>query len=126
MGEGLRLSGIDHVVFVVADAERSLAWYVDVLGCAPERVEQWRAGDVPFPSVRISETAVIDLLEGTRDGTNVDHVALTVDSDTDLDAVAGAIAGADGPHPRWGAFGHGTSWYLRDPDDNVVELKTYR
>lgn len=121
----LRVSGIDHVVLVVSDVEASLAWYLDVLGCTPERVDEWRAGEVPFPSVRVSDTFVFDLFEGERDGTNVDHIALVVDPSVDLAARAGAIEGASGPHPRWGAQGDGTSWYVKDPDGNQIELKTH-
>lgn len=121
----MRISGLDHVVLVVADVEASLAWYTETLGCAPERVEQWRAGEVSFPSVRLGPTAVIDLVEGERSGTNVDHFAVVVDPDVDLDEAAGAIPGASGPHPRWGARGTGASWYVQDPDGNTVELKQY-
>ncbi|HAD37329.1 MAG TPA: VOC family virulence protein, partial [Gammaproteobacteria bacterium] len=31
----------------------------------------------------------------------------------------------DGPGTRWGARGDGTSLYIYDPDQNVVELKFY-
>src|SRR5690242_20781463 len=41
-------SGLDHVVLVVADVERSLAWYLDELGGSPVRVDEWRAGVVPL------------------------------------------------------------------------------
>ena len=30
-----------------------------------------------------------------------------------------------GPGTRWGAHGNGTSLYIYDPDDNVVELRHY-
>jgi hypothetical protein len=30
-----------------------------------------------------------------------------------------------GPGTRWGAHGDGTSLYIYDPDDNVVELRHY-
>lgn len=121
----MRISGLDHVVLVVSDVEASLAWYSDTLGCEPERVEQWRHGEVPFPSVRLGAAAVIDLVEGERTGTNVDHFAVVVDPHVDLDAVAGAIPGASGPHELWGAQGTGRAWYVRDPDGNGVELKQY-
>jgi catechol 2,3-dioxygenase-like lactoylglutathione lyase family enzyme len=46
---------MDHIVLNVADAERSVAFYRDVLGLAIERLEEWRAGKVGFPSARVSE-----------------------------------------------------------------------
>jgi catechol 2,3-dioxygenase-like lactoylglutathione lyase family enzyme len=42
----VRVVGFDHVVLKVADVERSLAWYQDVLGLRGERVDEWRNGEV--------------------------------------------------------------------------------
>ena len=43
---------------------RSLDWYTGQLGLAPVRVDEWRAGQCPFPSVRVSQETIIDLIEG--------------------------------------------------------------
>ena len=122
----MRVSGFDHVVLLVADVERSLGWYRDVLGLAGERVEEWKEGRAPFPSVRIDEGTVIDLVAGTRDGQNVDHICLAIDP-TDMDELvrSGRFDVVEGPVPRWGARGVATSVYVRDPDGNVVELRHY-
>ena len=122
----LQVRGMDHIVLVVADVERSLAWYCGELGLGGERVEEWRRGEVFFPSVRVDEDTVIDLLVGERDGRNLDHVCLVIEP-TDLDAVkaSGRFRVVDGPGPRWGARGTGMSIYVLDPDDNVVELRHY-
>lgn len=120
-----KVTGFDHLVLVVADVERSLAWYVDELGLAPERVEEWRAGQVLFPSVRISPTSVIDIIPGPRHGTNVDHMCLVVDDDVAGIAGSGRFEVVDGPDQRWGAQGVATSVYVKDPDGNVVELRRY-
>ena len=50
----------------VADVERSLAFYCDTLGLEGERVEEWRRKEVPFPSVRITPTTIVDLFEAHR------------------------------------------------------------
>jgi catechol 2,3-dioxygenase-like lactoylglutathione lyase family enzyme len=121
----VRVTGFDHLVLVVADVERSLAWYVDELGLEPERVEEWRAGQVFFPSVRISPTSVIDIVAGAREGTNVDHLCLVVADDVAEIAVSGRFEVVDGPDQRWGAQGTATSVYVKDPDGNVVELRRY-
>ena len=124
----IRVVGHDHVVLVVTDAERSLAWYRDRLGLASEREDEWRAGDVPFVSLRIDETTLIDLQVGERTGTNVDHISMAVSPDTDLEAVAlsGDFDVVRGPFTIWGAQGHGMGLYVRDPDGNTIELKHYR
>lgn len=124
----LRIQAMDHVVLAVGDVERSVAWYRDVLGLEVERYDRWKDGEVPFPSVRIDATTIIDLLPGER-GTgrgNVDHVCLVVD-ETDLAALrdSGTFDVVDGPARRWGARGNGWSLYVRDPDGNVVELRHY-
>ena len=121
-----RAVGMDHVVLRVADVERSVAWYRDRLGLQPERLEEWRAGEVPFASLRIDDTTIIDLLEAERTGENVDHICLVMDAD-DLDAMAdsGDFDVVVPPTELWGAQGMGRGMYVRDPDGNVVELRTY-
>jgi catechol 2,3-dioxygenase-like lactoylglutathione lyase family enzyme len=122
----LHVTGMDHIVLVVADVERSVAWYRDRLGLEVLRFDEWKAGRVPFPSVRVNEGTIIDILAGARTGTNVDHLCLVV-APTDLDAVvsAGDFDVVEGPVTRWGARGDGTSIYVRDPDGTVVELRHY-
>jgi len=122
----LRVRGLDHVVLVVTDVERSVAWYRDALGLEALRLEEWRAGAVPFPSVRVDEGTIIDILAGDRSGTNVDHLCLVLDP-TDLAALVatGDFDVIEGPVTRWGARGEGTSVYVRDPDGNMVELRHY-
>jgi catechol 2,3-dioxygenase-like lactoylglutathione lyase family enzyme len=117
---------LDHIVLVVTDIERSLEWYTGLLGLAPDRVEEWRAGEVPFPSVRINAGCVIDLFAGERSGLNMDHVCLVVDR-VDVEAAADddRFDVLDGPAPRWGARGDGLSVYVSDPDGNTVELRCY-
>lgn len=122
----LRVTGLDHVVLNVADVERSLRFYVDELGLAPVRVDEWRAGEIFFPSVRVDEGTIIDLLGTARDGENMNHLCLVVEP-TDLEAVkaSGRFDVVDGPDRRYGARGDGTSLYVRDPDGNTVELRHY-
>lgn len=120
------VSGLDHLVLNVADTRRSVAWYAERLGLAVERFGEWERGEAPFVSVRIDDRTVIDLLESPRTGTNVDHLCVVIDA-PDLDALAssGEFKVLEGPVQRWGARGWGHSIYVEDPDDNVVELRTY-
>ena len=122
----VRVTGFDHVVLNVSDVERSLAFYCDELGLKPERVEQWRNNEVFFPSVRIDDRTLIDLLQVPRTGENANHICLVVDR-ADFDAIkaSGRFEVVDGPDTRWGAQGDATSLYVKDPDGNVVELRYY-
>lgn len=118
---------LDHVVLQVADPEASVAWYTTHFGLKPLRLDEFRAGQVPFPSVQVSAGTIIDLDARTpRTGTNVAHFCLVVD-ETDLLALAesGEFDVAGGPFRRWGALGEADLIYVRDPDGNVIELRHY-
>ncbi|GAA1911227.1 VOC family protein [Streptantibioticus ferralitis] len=125
----MRVIDFDHLVLNVADIERSLSFYCGPLGLAPVRVDEWRAGKAPFPSVRVSPTTIIDLVQGPSDsvqGSNVDHICLVVEPlDWQQVIDSGEFTVLDGPGPRFGARGTAQSLYVRDPDGNTVELRWY-
>ncbi|WP_406069514.1 VOC family protein [Streptomyces sp. NBC_01020] len=141
----MRVTGFDHLVLNVADIERSLEFYCGLLGLEPVRVEEWRAGGAPFPSVRVSPVTIIDIVRApespgagqaaqagqgpTAGGANVDHICLVVEPLDWQQAIdAGELAEftvVDGPGARFGARGRAQSVYVRDPDGNTVELRWY-
>jgi catechol 2,3-dioxygenase-like lactoylglutathione lyase family enzyme len=124
----VRVIGLDHLVLNTPDVERSLAWYRDELGLEPVRVAEWRRGEAPFPSVRVDASTIIDLFAAERSGTNVDHLCFVIEpgnlaelADSGRFDVVG-----DGPVDKlFGAQGTATSLYVRDPDGNTVELRSY-
>lgn len=129
----VRISALDHIVLNVSDVERSLAFYSEVLGLPAERVEAWRRGELRFPSVRVNEATIIDLVHAPADADqrqlNLAHFCLVTDAD-DLGAVARDLTSAGitievGPATRSGARGIALSIYFRDPDQNLIELRTY-
>lgn len=125
-GPAVDVTELDHLVLRCSDIEATLRWYQENLGLAPVRVDEWRAGKVLFPSLRVNSHTIIDLLPGdTHDG-RLDHICLVVEP-TDLDALAasGRFEVVDGPGQRYGARGDGTSLYVRDPDGLTVELRHY-
>lgn len=130
----IHIKEMDHIVLAVADVERSLAFYVDVLGLQPERVDEFRAGKVGFPSVRISPDTLIDLQKPRTEAVdaprkNMDHFCLvleTADWDTLLPYLKDRnVPIVTQPVSRWGAHGTATSIYIQDPDGNQVELRAY-
>ena len=122
----LLVNALDHLVVRCADVERTLAWYLDLLGLTPVRVDEWRRGDAPVPSVRVNDDTIIDLVAGQTDDGRLDHICLVVEP-VDLDdlAASGEFDVVDGPVRRSGARGEGTSLYVRDPDGLIVELRHY-
>lgn len=128
----VRINGFDHIVLNVRDIESSLDFYAGTLGLAPERVDRWRRGEVRFPSVRVNEGTIIDLVQGPLDerpSHNLAHYCLTVEND-DMSALAAELQAAgvqieEGPLTRSGARGDAQSIYFRDPDGNQIELRSY-
>ena len=128
----MRALGIDHVVLVCRDVERTLEWWRRELGLEPLRVDEWRAGRAPFPSLRVSGTTIIDFVPGERDGgehPNVAHIAIEVDVEAATLESLVVERGWDVAFPLdralYGARGTGAGVYIRDPDGTVVELRTY-
>jgi len=128
---------LDHIVLNVDDMDAMLAFYTEVLQLGPERLTEYRAGRVPFPSVRLNADSIIDLFPrpmwtGAPQGTghrHLNHFCLTL-THTEWDALqarlrAAEIAIEEGPVPRWGAHGRGTSIYFRDPEYNRIEARYY-
>ena len=132
----VKITEMDHIVLRVKDVEISLAFYTQVLGLKPERVEQWRAGEIRFPSGRLNDDTIIDFFThdqqpiGKEGARNQDHFCMVIEP-TDLDALKAKFEGLGveiqaGPGKRWGSHGDGISLYVYDPDDNVVELRHYQ
>ncbi len=122
----MRVVDFDHVVLNVSDVERSLEFYCETLGLEPERVDEWRAGQVPFPSARVTDRTVIDLQSMPRGEANVDHICLVVEPLDWQEVIdSGIFTVLEGPVSRWGARGRATSVYIADPDGNTVELRWY-
>jgi catechol 2,3-dioxygenase-like lactoylglutathione lyase family enzyme len=148
-GPVVEVTAFDHLVLRCADVEVTLAWYVDVLGLEPVRVDEWRREAAPFPSVRVSPDTIIDLIPGgsppsptvAAEGESseslepsaaagglprLDHLGLLLEP-PDLEAPAESRPShvVDGPSVRFGARGLGTSLYVLDPDGLTVELRHY-
>ncbi len=131
------LAGIDHVVLVVRDIERALAFYRDVLGCRVLREAEWRRGEARFPSLAIGAGQMLNVHQA---GVAVDPEAVNPQpGSADLCFVAAlpiaevlarlqahGVSVELGPVRRGGGRGPaGTSVYFRDPDGNLLEIMAY-
>jgi len=129
---------MDHIVLNVKDDEKMIAFYSKVLMLSTERLEEYRAGNVPFPSVRLNSDMIIDLFpkkmwqksaptgQGRK---NLNHFCISLSKETWEDLLerikTNNVNIEEGPVPRWGAHGTGTSIYFRDPEGNLIEARYY-
>ena len=139
---------LDHVVLWVADPLASVEFYEKVVGLEGVRVAEFREGKTPFLSVRISETALIDLakremapmlngMSATFDpraaesaGHPVHHVCIAM-SEAEFEELRQRLTAA-GKEPKafiknsFGARGTAPStFYFTDLDGNVLEARHY-
>lgn len=119
------IKNLDHVVVRVADLDRALRFYVDVLGCREER----RVERIHLVQLRAG-ASMIDLVLAdpppAEAGRNMDHLAVRIDP-FDEPALRQHLE-RHGIEPgevviRYGAEGNGPSMYIEDPDGNSIELK---
>lgn len=130
VASSVRVVALDHFVLRVRDLDRSLSFYRDTLGLPVEFLEEYRAGQRPFVSLRVGEQ-LIDLVP---DATYVAppqsgflHFCLRVAGRLE-DVLAqleqcGVHLLEQAPVRRMGAKGWGWAAYVQDPDGYVVELK---
>jgi catechol 2,3-dioxygenase-like lactoylglutathione lyase family enzyme len=129
----MHVVGLDHVVVNTQDVEQAIYFYRDVLGLEILRLEEFRAGQVGFPSAWVSPETIIDLrprAAGERVTPNLDHYYLMVGA-TDMHQLhaelkAKGITVEDTVRPAWGAQGYGQQFKLWDPDGNKIELRCYK
>ena len=129
---------MDHIVLNVENDDEMIAFYSEVLQLPTERLEEYRAGDVPFPSVRLNQDTIIDLFakklwqKSARRGDgreNLNHFCIAV-THADWEALVKRLETREisierGPIRLWGAQGTGTSIYFRDPENNLIEARYY-
>jgi len=134
-GPLVKITELDHIGLRVKDVEASLRFYSELLGLKTERVDEWRKGEIGFPSVRLNADTLIDFflsekkVDNANKEINQDHFCLVIEH-TDMEHLKTRLEELGvrihaGPGQRWGAHGDATSLYIYDPDQNVVELRHY-
>lgn len=125
----MRVDRIDHLVLTVQDIDRTIAFYVGVLGMT----------ETTFGSGRKALTFGASKLNLHQRGRELEPKALTPTPgsadlclivDQPIDRVVAELTSAgvpieEGPVARTGAQGPIVSVYVRDPDDNLIELSNY-
>lgn len=123
------ITGLDHLVLTVADLNRTIAFYQQVLGMQPITFGQGRRALAFGPSKINLHQAGHEF--GPHAACPVPGSAdLCLVTSTPLDEVVAHLAATgvtveEGPVPRTGAQGPMTSVYIRDPDQNLIELASY-
>ena len=126
----LRVTSLDHLVLTVADIDRTVRFYEDVLGMAAQEFYpaggskrialvfgaqkiNLHAADAPFaPNAKRATCGSADLcflVQGDLDGWAEQFARMGVPVE-------------QGPVARSGAVGAIMSLYLRDPDGNLIEV----
>eukprot|EP00775_Hariotina_reticulata_P006760 gene6760-6977_t len=134
--------GPDHIVLRVRDPAASVQWYASHLGLEPVRLEEYKAGQAKFPSCKVTPTFYIDFMKRSDNNraavpvdVNLDHFCLAIAAD-DINTVKQQLLEAGGIKTeqqlageallvRRSAVNEAMSIYIRDPDRNMVELRTY-
>ncbi|GGV67340.1 VOC family protein [Streptomyces griseoloalbus] len=134
---------LDHVVLWVRDPIAAAGFYEKAVGLEPVRLTDFSVGEAPFPSVRVNQETILDLMPVARadrmtmlpgaaesSGHPVNHVCLSLPAD-DFDALRSRLEERSVPvtdlsHDSFGARGPAKrSFYFRDPDGNVFEARHY-
>jgi catechol 2,3-dioxygenase-like lactoylglutathione lyase family enzyme len=121
---------IDHLVLTVGDLERTISWYEAVAGMTHLRFGEGRHA-LAFGEQKINLHLAGHEIQphAARPTAGSADVCFIVDEAPDALKARLARLGIPielGPVPRDGATGELISYYLRDPDANLVELSSYR
>jgi len=134
---------IDHVVLWVDSPRNSLSFFVEVVGLQPVRAQEFEEGTAPFPSVRLNDVTILDLMDrstvslvrdftggGDSGGRPINHICLSMNA-AEYSALAARLLARNvglitGSERSFGAQGLAErSEYFHDPDGNVIEIRHY-
>ena len=125
----MQIDRLDHLVLTVADIEKTCAFYTRVLGMEVVKFGQGRTA-LKFGLQKINlhpADAVPGLVADKPTPGSGDLCFITREPLAEVVAHLGRcdVGIVAGPGPRAGAVGEIQSVYIRDPDQNLVEISNY-
>lgn len=121
---------IDHVVLNCREVDRTVDWYVRVLGM---RKEVFGDGRIALrfgnQKINVRPTGAPNWVTGAVDAPGSLDLCFIADvspDDVGAHLRATGVRITEGPVAKTGALGLMTSHYCRDPDGNLIEVATYR
>jgi catechol 2,3-dioxygenase-like lactoylglutathione lyase family enzyme len=124
------MATIDHLILNINDVTASIDFYVNVLGFALE------GNDGPFTVLRVNQDFTLLLAPWGTEGN--EHVAFALSRD-DFDKTFArlkeekipygdsyhSVGNNSGPGVESGARGSAPTLYMNDPNNHLIEIRTY-
>jgi catechol 2,3-dioxygenase-like lactoylglutathione lyase family enzyme len=130
----MRLTGLHHVTAIVADLERTTAFYRDVLGLALVRESDndddpgarhfWFGDAQGTPGSLVSFMEYPNLEQGVEGRGSTHHFAFAVETAEELDAWREYLGSRGVACSEVLDRGRFRSLYVRDPDGHLLEIAT--
>ena len=125
----MEIERLDHLVLTVADIDRTCAFYTRVLGMEVVKFGEGRTA-LKFGRQKVNLHAADNIPSLVADKPTPGSADLCFIAATPLAEVMAHLENCGvpivaGPGPRAGAIGTIQSVYLRDPDNNLVEISNY-
>jgi len=126
----VKINRLDHFVLTVADIAATVDFYTRVLGMAEVSFGAGRRA-LAFGDSKINLHEAGKEFEPKADHPTPGSADVCLIVEDDIEQVIAQLTAAgvpilEGPVERTGATGPILSCYLRDPDQNLVELSNYR
>jgi catechol 2,3-dioxygenase-like lactoylglutathione lyase family enzyme len=126
----MQIARLDHLVLTVADIAKTCDFYTKVLGMEVQQFGEGRTA-LRFGQQKINLHPADNIPGLVADKPTAGSGDLCFITETPIAEVVAhlnqcGVPIITGPGPRAGAIGTITSVYIRDPDQNLVEISNYR
>ncbi|MDM1364328.1 VOC family protein [Myroides marinus] len=126
----MQIKNIDHIVLTVADIAKTIEFYTTVLGLELETFKENRKA-LKFGTQKINlhqkgNEFEPKALHPTTGSADLCFITTTPVEEVLLELKAKGIPIVEGIVDRTGANGLIESVYIRDPDNNLIELSNYK